>query len=34
MDHFELTIVNNRIQVNTGKATKGTTDNAKFAVKA
>jgi cytochrome b6-f complex iron-sulfur subunit len=33
MDRFELTIANGRISVNTGKATKGTSDNAKFAVK-
>ena len=33
MDHFEVTIANNRLSVNTGKAVKGTTDNAKFAVK-
>jgi cytochrome b6-f complex iron-sulfur subunit len=33
MDHFDLTIANGRISVNTAKVTKGTTDNAKFAVK-
>ena len=33
MDHFEVTIANNRISVNTAKAVKGTTENAKFAVK-
>jgi cytochrome b6-f complex iron-sulfur subunit len=35
MDHFDLTIDANskRISVNTGKITKGTPDNAKFAVK-
>jgi cytochrome b6-f complex iron-sulfur subunit len=36
MDRFELTIdpSSKRISVNTGKITKGTPDNAKFAVKA
>jgi cytochrome b6-f complex iron-sulfur subunit len=33
MDFFELTVAGGRISVNTGKATKGTADNAKFAVK-
>jgi hypothetical protein len=34
MDHMELTIdpASKRISVNTGAITKGTTDNAKFAV--
>jgi cytochrome b6-f complex iron-sulfur subunit len=36
MDHFELTIDRNsrRISVNTGSVTKGTPDNARFAVQA
>jgi cytochrome b6-f complex iron-sulfur subunit len=35
MDHFDLTIdpASKRISVNTGKVTKGTPDNAKYAVK-
>ncbi|HWO73311.1 MAG TPA: Rieske 2Fe-2S domain-containing protein [Dehalococcoidia bacterium] len=33
MDHMEVTIENGQISVNTGKITKGTPDNAQFAVK-
>ena len=34
MDHMEITIADGRISVNTGSITKGTEDNASFAVQA
>jgi hypothetical protein len=33
MDHMDLKIDGTKISVNTGKVTKGSTDNPKFAVK-
>jgi hypothetical protein len=33
MDRMDMTIAGGKISVNTGKVTKGSTDNPKFAVK-